>query len=343
MDDQMTDVVHKLATDAGFRLLRAITDAESNLSTCSDEVKKLLQRGVEQIKEDRYENAIRSFDKAASLDPTNISPRLRMMKVYRAQDEDLTALVLGGGALNLATEPKSRSQIYNFLGEISVDIFKLSKHTNHIIQAINFYDESIDEFHQDILPRWNRVKAYVLYRGSAETDETKAEATKRAKSGIETVLRMGQDHVGNCGKYWMKLLNDVEKGHWWPDNDWWSEKYSRMKQIAERMDVVEDPTMEISESVGALDNPRVRKMLQYGLIAAGIVMAILGLLGFPTGAEAGIPFDGMADFIAQGDVRSYTLLPESALGVEHDWGDLTAIEPSWGDLQSIEHDWDDIL
>ena len=231
MTDGMTGVVLNLSTRAATHLWDAIVDKEHNLSNCSEETKEILNRGIEQIKDERYEDAISSFEEAAKLDPTNISPKLRLMKVYKAQDADLTALVVGGGALNLATEPRSRAQIFNFLGEISTDIFQLSKFSPHITQAISFYDESIDENQEDVLPKWNRAKAYVLYQEHETDTEIKKIASHRAKISIDAVIRMGKERKGNSMKCWPKLIDDAENEGWWPNDDWWSDKYKEMRTI----------------------------------------------------------------------------------------------------------------
>jgi tetratricopeptide (TPR) repeat protein len=332
--------VARLAENAASFLLQAIVDKEHDLSNSSEEVRDLLLLGVQQIKDDRYEDAIHSFEKAARLDPKNISPRLRLMKIYRATDKDLIAMVVGGGALVLATEPKARAQVNNFLGEISLDIFKMTNQEAHIGQALYFYNQAVDAYDDDVVPLWNRAQAYVLLSKLVRDPSKKQKTERRAKENLERVLRIAYENKGNAAVHWSGLLHDAETGGWFPSEAWWQEKHGEIVALREKFDLMEP------EPKASMERSTVRNLTKAALIAASMALAILGWWALPTDAKGNELRQGTGIEYTVGQPSSwhtYTIDYGSVIpgygtdsriraGVEHDWTDLAAVEHKWEEL-----------
>jgi hypothetical protein len=139
-------------------------------------------------------------------------------------------------------------------------------------------------------------------------------------------------------------LND-KNGNWWPEDEWWSEKSDIMQEVAKRGEIREELD-DSTQKVVALNNLTVRRVVQKALLVAGIILALQGLKAITTNADAALTSQSaeakIADVAVTPEVRSYTVFPDSELGVEHDWDDLAAVEPTWEDLRSVEHDWEDL-
>lgn len=336
----VSDVVAKLADKAAGYLTEAIVDEESNISNCNEEIKSLLRTGAQQIQDQRYEDAITSFERAAKLDPNNISPRLRLIKVYKAMDHDLVALVVGGGALVLATEPKTRAQIFNFMGEIGVDIYKMSKHTPHIMQALGFYDQAVDANPDDIVPQWNRVAAYCIHEQNEKDTAAKKKVRKRAEQKMNSVIGMGRLHVGNSATYWPAIISDAETGDWYPRRKFWKEKLDEVRDIGKNISVAlsEDSQDRTQENVVMFSSESRKKTIKAGLLAASIVLAILGWSAFPTADSEATPVSPTEITETVGSAHTFTIYTDEKnqeiqqVGIEHDWQDLAAIQHSWDDL-----------
>lgn len=332
-------VANTIAKEAASYLWKAIVEKEHSVSlgNCSEAVKGLVKKGAEQAQDEKYDDAIRSFEEAAALDPTNVSVRIRQIKMYKQQGDDLTALVVAGGAINLATEPESRSQIFSFLGEISTGIFQLSKHLPHIMQAIAFYDQAINENPQNVVALWGRVHAYVLCQKYATDINIKEDSHRYAKNSLESLLSEGKATTPTpyVMKYWTMIVKDAQEADWWPDEVWWDEKRDEMKRIEKKVEILEDEpkSRKVEEKELEFEYLNRKKKIQKALIAASIILALLGWTAFPSTAK------GMETRDA---THIYTLYPKSDVGVEHDWEDLAAVEYDWKDLAEVEHDWNDL-
>lgn len=349
MLDQASEVIYKITDVAADGLFEAIVDKQHDLNSCDEAVTELLKIGVRQARDRRYDDAIASFIEASKLDPKNVSAKLRLMKVYRYKGKDLTALVLGGAALNLATEPKARSQIYCYIADICKDIFRDTESALHIEEAIEFYNQAIDAFPDNILPLWNRTEAYLL-RQSCESDPDIAlDAGARAKQSVDAVLRMGYESKGNAKLYWRELIQDAEKSKdhpWWPSDESWQLKLNEMKEIANRIDFsdVNDESIASKKVSGITRN----RSLIKGLIAASIMLALIGAQALTSSAKGGqfklsVPPSVMTQS-GEGneDYRILTIFPEAEIGKELVTNRLESIEPRWDDLAAVEPKWDDL-
>ena len=326
-----------MSLKAASEFLKALIKDEHNKSNCSEEVEALLRMGVEQIKDGRSHDAILSFEEAEKLDPKNISPRLHLLKLYKFLGLNQMALVVGGGALTLAVESKPRGQIFNFLGEICTDDFQSRKYLSDLTQALYWYDRAVDADSQHVLPLWNRAKAYVLYQKYVEDTESKKVAAQRAKSSVESVLRMGNDAKGNSIENWPKLVDDAEKGNWWPDEAWWTERYKEMKNIAERNEFLEGQlrSLEGEEKKSMLGiSIGQNRILRKALITVSIILMLLGLPALPSivgGTETSFPGP---------DVRVELDLEDLEKAVEDDWEYLASVVDDRAHLASVEDDWE---
>ena len=357
MLDQASEVIYKITDVVADGLFKAIVDKQHDLNSCDEAVTKLLKTGVRQAKDRRYDDAIASFTEASKLDPKNVSAKLRLMKVYRYKGKDLTALVLGGAALNLATEPKARSQIYCYIADICKDIFRDTESALHIEEAIEFYNQAIDASPDNILPLWNRTEAYLLRRLCESDPDIILDAETRAQQSVDAVLRMGYESKGNAKIYWGELIQDAEKSEdhpWWPNDETWQLKLKKLKEIAGRIDFSDMNDDSIaSERVPGLTKNR---SLIKGLIAASIMLALIGVQALTSSAEGGqfklsvppsvmtqIPSSGMTQSGGSNEnYRILTIFPESEVGRELVINKLESIEPRWDDLVAVEPKWVDL-
>ena len=339
MMEDAAEIVGVLAKKAAAHLFAAIIDDQHDLNNCSDEVKELLKRGGEQIQDERYEDAVRSFEEASKLDPQNVSAKIRLLKVYKHQGKDLTALVIGGGALNLAVEPKAQSQVFCFLGDICVNIFESTKSLVHIEEAISFYNNAMDANAGNIHPLWNRAQAYMLYQKFATDAEIGEDAGRRAKSSIDAVIRMGDSDLGNSRQYWRDLVADAETGGWWPNGEYWDEKLGKMRSVLRKFQITEvDNGGNVGDDGYSFKNRKIQK-LKAGLIAASMILSLLGWAAFPSEVKG---MESPSSIVLEETTHTYTVFPESQAGTEYDWNDLVGVEPHWDDLAAIEPHWNDL-
>ena len=207
--EQSVNLLSGFVMRTGTKLIKVLNNQENELYKCSNVAKRHIREGVRLASSGLFKQAIEQFEKASKADKTCVAARLNLIKAYMASDKDLQALFLGGVALSISKQDKTKAKIFNFMGNISEEIFLLTKQHRHLQQAKHFFTDAHSYNKEDIIPAWNLVEINLLgWRSQQEKNETTArDYYQKAESRMRYLMQLLTSRSGNT----VSCIADVAK------------------------------------------------------------------------------------------------------------------------------------
>jgi tetratricopeptide (TPR) repeat protein len=327
-------VVIELLQVAATSLLKAMSKQEHEISKCSQKVRNLMDEGVNLARSGELDRATEKFYKAADIDPKFVGARIQLIKAYQAHDRDLEALVMGGFALSVASDAKSRCRIFNFMGQISQELFKNTQSQSHALQAISFFERARSSDTQDILPIWNLVDIHVLSHINKFISTDNSQHIDKAKQNFRALLDMARNSQGNTVQYLPAIISEAKAKLLNLNDDWWSSQLLELENCTTSQAWREDLNV---------------KTFSYGKLAKAVALAaVMSSLAYTT-SQLSSGFDSKAQPPTLAPSQQKTAAPPSKHSnnislykLEHE--QLAAIGHNWGDVKfvALDHDWGDL-
>lgn len=357
----VTTALASLLAKTAEQLLTALDEPETPVSRCSGAVRALVSEGAQYAKAGNYEEAARKFHEAADRDPSFVGARVKLIKLYKAAGQDLQALVLGGFALAIATDPQSRSEIYSYMGSISLDLFKITRSPAHGEQAVHFYRTARREKSDDIVPAWNLVDAQVtIWRDAQGLDDRQREGYLRgAEVALKETILVAHRGGPVVARYLNSVVRDAENLPHVLKERWRSE----LAQL-QHLDKTgwADPSEDAAPATSAPTRGQFgRRQFAAAIALVGIMTVLLGGAAYEMQTHGAVgtapalqhdahgPAQQEADEAERPEEGGTASFGRSAKGaatpdlhifqLQGDAIELAAVEHDWV-IAGIEHDWD---
>lgn len=360
-----------LIAEAATAMLRALADKSHEISKTPDAAKKALTDGVESAKQGQYEGALKHFAAASTLDARYVAPRILSIKAMKATGQDLEALVMGGFALSIAKDPHDRCMIYNYFGEIAMDLFRLTKADRYFDQAISFWVRAAAEDVSDVIPHWNLVAGNLEARSEVTGRGPSSKAGKQhamsAEAAFTELLVRARKVDPSVAKGLRKVLadaNEYKRQGRCERLAWWDGYLQQLRRSSDDQNTTEVPSD--ARLPSAAQRSKTRKAVLVAIVLAALagVARVAGADSAPPSSHAVSPTlslapdAGPAQRTPQPTEGTHRVTPRPptpplptpkvggmrlhafSLGAD---GKLAAtVTHDWDDVKTtVEHDWDD--